>query len=120
MLTEREIFDKVKNHLLAQGKRSTKIDPTVEISPCAYRGTDGLKCAIGCLIPDKLYFASLEGNDVQQLAYEHPEVFPNIEFTPEIISMLYELQIIHDSEDPEIWEAALNQLELELFYEGKK
>lgn len=46
--TNQEIFDTCLTHLRAQGRRS--IDPISGF--CVYRGPDGLKCAIGALIPN--------------------------------------------------------------------
>ena len=56
-MTLQEIFDKVKVHLLAQGK------PAVDwvTSQCRYRAPDGLKCAVGCLITDEAYTPDIEG-----------------------------------------------------------
>ncbi len=56
-MTKQEIFDKVKAHLLAQGKRAVNGDGN-----CMYRGMDGTKCAVGCLIPDELYTPLLENH----------------------------------------------------------
>lgn len=49
------VFNKVRSHLLAQGKRAEKD------GGCRYRGPNGTKCAVGCLIPDHLYRSALEG-----------------------------------------------------------
>jgi hypothetical protein len=57
--TDREIFDRVKAHLLAQGRPAIGRD-----GGCAYRGKDGrgdTSCALGCLIPDDVYDKSIEG-----------------------------------------------------------
>lgn len=46
-MTNQEIFDKVLNHLRQQGKQCKgAVD-------CLYRGPDGMKCAVGCLIDDE-------------------------------------------------------------------
>ena len=46
-MTNEEIFEKVKTHLLTQNAKSM-IDGT-----CLYYGPNGLKCAVGCLIEDE-------------------------------------------------------------------
>lgn len=56
-----EIFDKVVNHLREQGCRSSRPGSRAF---CSYRGENGLKCAIGCLIPDNLYHPKLEGRSI--------------------------------------------------------
>lgn len=53
-MSDQEVFDIVATHLFAQGKRSLKVGAE-RIGTCAYRGADGLKCAIGILIPDAIY-----------------------------------------------------------------
>lgn len=54
-MTLQEIHDKIKAHLLAQGRPAWS---TALIS-CAYRADDGkggqLMCAVGCLIKDDVY-----------------------------------------------------------------
>lgn len=57
-MTKQEIFDKVATHLLTQNAKS------MNASGCAYRGAEGRKCAIGCLIPDEDYTPRLEGKTV--------------------------------------------------------
>lgn len=54
-MTDQEIFDTVVSHLLQQGK------PASDGDYCVYRTTDGLKCAIGVLIPDDEYIPTMEG-----------------------------------------------------------
>lgn len=46
-MTNEEIFEKVRTHLLTQNAKSM-IDGI-----CLYRGPNGLKCAVGCLIEDE-------------------------------------------------------------------
>lgn len=60
-MTDQELFDRVATHLLTQGEQSFD-----EGIGCAYRGENGKKCAIGCLIPDEWYSEDLEGNTVHQ------------------------------------------------------
>lgn len=52
IMNRQEAFDIAAKHLLAQGKKSRMKDDDYL---CAYRGSDGLKCAIGALIPDDQY-----------------------------------------------------------------
>lgn len=55
-MNAQEIFDAVAKHLAAQGCQSLSPDGT-----CAYRGESGRKCAVGVLITDAEYKASMEG-----------------------------------------------------------
>lgn len=55
-MTPQEIFEKVSRHLLTQNKRSMLVVPGDSTDHgCAYRGQDGLRCAVGCLITDEVY-----------------------------------------------------------------
>lgn len=92
---EQEIFDKVKEHAL-QGMRS------VELGCCMYRGLEGRKCFVGVLIPDELYDSSFEGKQVSMLP---KGVLPACS-----ISLLQDLQRIHDTRDVEEWPKAFDKL----------
>lgn len=48
-----EVFDYVVTHMFTQNQRSLLPDG----SGCAYRGSDGRMCAVGCLITDDEYEA---------------------------------------------------------------
>lgn len=61
-VTNQQIFDKVATHLLTQQARASDAKDN-----CRYR-QDGLKCAVGCLIPDDRYSADIEGGSVNTLA----------------------------------------------------
>ena len=101
-MTNQEVFTKVKNHLLSQMKHSKNGES------CLYRGPDGLKCAIGALIPDDLYTPDLESNDIDHL----------LEICPEIASLFHGvdgellagLQILHDHQPPSQWSAELRAI----------
>lgn len=62
MLTNQEIFERAIDHLLAQKQKSVqgKEEQPAEMI-CRYRTSEGLKCAVGCLISDELYDAHIEG-----------------------------------------------------------
>jgi hypothetical protein len=106
-MTRQEVFDTVAAHLLKQNARSL-IDPTDLDDPgCAYRGAAGLKCAVGCLIPDEVYKPSMEGIGMlglleagakwaPKLAYLHPHRF-----------LLADLQRVHDGDAPAEWPTQL-------------
>lgn len=55
-----QVFDQVAVHIIAQGRRAQ------DYGSCRYRTEDGLKCAVGCLIPDELYDPHLEGASVMR------------------------------------------------------
>jgi len=122
-----EIFDTVVFHLLAQQAKAEDADGS-----CLYRGADGKKCAIGCLIPDDRYNDAMEGkgltmvsilqalkaNDILAVSdyelvdgigtYEDQSV-PHTSLTAEG-RLLQNLQWIHDQEEPETWRACFRTL----------
>lgn len=57
-----EIFNRVCAHLVGMKERSMRA--TIK---CAYRGDNGAKCAIGCLIPDDKYNSDIEAIDLSIL-----------------------------------------------------
>jgi len=106
-MTEQEInqgiFDTVYRGLLAQKFASEKYVSNeytnTTRSVCAFRGSDGRKCAIGWLIPDDRYKPELEGN----LAI-CPEVIeamglpiPETVYVNSPILLAYTLQRLHDN-----------------------
>jgi hypothetical protein len=47
-MTEQEVFNKVWDHIITQGKPSLS-----DKGMCRYRGTDGLQCAAGIFLTDE-------------------------------------------------------------------
>ena len=101
------IFDRVTKHLLAQNERSQLKDPEGLQITCAYRGVDGLMCAVGCLIPDDLYRVEMENKNIAALLS-----FPTMSnlLGASNIDLLQGLQRIHDKTAPFLWKHELNQL----------
>lgn len=108
-MNKQEVFNTVKAHLLAQGCKSTgKPDNVNDLSSnCRYRGDNGRKCAIGCLIPDELYQVGMEGLGVYGLVAKFPqEVAAIFGVTPDV-RFLHDLQLIHDCCEPFKWAGQL-------------
>jgi hypothetical protein len=91
-MTNQEVFDKVVVHLRSMASQSVRLDGV-----CAYRGIDGLKCAIGIFIPDDVYSPDMEGpdNGVERLLNNFN--LPELKEIP--IDLLKRLQSAHDSGD---------------------
>ena len=102
-MKNQEVFDIVAKHLLTQNKRS-EIRTGIGIR-CAYRTEEGLKCAVGVLIPDDIYDREMEGRAVRKLVERCPEV----SFLRRNIKILSDLQFTHDNFLPSRWR---NQLEI--------
>lgn len=64
MKTAQEIFDAVIRHLRKQGRRANDYSPIYSRYVCRYRGDNGTKCAVGCLIDDEHYNPACEGVSV--------------------------------------------------------
>lgn len=96
--TKKEMFDKVSKHLLTQNTRC------MENLLCRYRNSEGMKCAIGALIPDELYSPSMEGYIARQLNQQH-------NLWPEELNLLAsDLQNIHDCYEVSSWNEKLLRL----------
>lgn len=117
MLTMQEIFDKVVDHLLTQGKRSAKERPHLTSQACLYRGPDGLKCAVGCLIPDSEYSVSFDDPDINTGVKHLLAAMPKFALAlreggvptddTRIVNMLLSLQHVHDEFKPYEWRQQL-------------
>ena len=101
MMSNQEIFDKVVRHLSAQGL-CAMLDGT-----CAYRGDGGLKCAVGCLIPDGIYHEDIEGKNVKNLFNNFPDQMKASGLDPKSADLLTDLQRIHDNRVKRDWKRNL-------------
>lgn len=93
-----EIFDQAARHLLAQNAHSRALVASGlghESMTCAYRGKGGLKCAIGVFISDDEYRPEWEGKDAEVVCAEYS--------TPDQLSLLSELQTVHDFTSVDSW-----------------
>jgi|SRR5581483_1613245 len=102
-MTNQEFFDKVKDHLLTQKRKSLGKDRS-----CKYRGIDNLKCSIGSVIPDELYDPDMEGRLPGNLITKFPkiaELFAGVDF-----SLITDLQLVHDCTPALIWENELKKV----------
>lgn len=114
-MTNQEVFNKVYTHLLTQMEpcKSTSLACIMDeegnpIAECAYRGPNGLKCAIGCLIPDSLYSRSMENNSIKHLIDTNLSI-KNL-FSSASEDLLIHLQFIHDEYSVESWKSSLEEL----------
>lgn len=96
-MDNQEAYNIVKQHLMAQGVRST------EFGLCRYRGPNSLKCAIGVLIPDAEYNGTMESHSAS-LVCHLDKVDPQL---------LVRLQVVHDCRGEYTWQSELEQVALE-------
>jgi len=98
-MNRQEIFDKVKKHLLTQGKRAVNA-----MGKCKYRIFDEngeviAKCAIGALIPDEIYVPSMEGTTFHWInLYYRDKIldYLGLSSTDDDVKFLNALQAVHD------------------------
>jgi len=107
-MDKQEVFDKVATHLLTQMVRSADEDG------CLYRGPNGLKCAIGCLIPDDKYDSGMEGLAAVSILVDKalPISIPDEEAFNSWSEYLRVFQQIHDHFHPAYWFSDLEELAL--------
>jgi hypothetical protein len=94
-MKEQKIFNKVATHLLTQNEKSVN-----ELGKCMYRSDDGLKCAIGCLIPKKYYEEGMEDRDIEFIFTNYPDALGKYY---RHLDLLEELQHVHDYFEPDEW-----------------
>lgn len=104
-MTNQEIFDRVAQHLLRQNSRSVLVGKN---DACRYRGSAGLKCAIGCLIADEDYEPEMEGRSPTETGGDLVSRWAQrMGFD---IKFLRCLQAIHDTKLIGAWPNELRQL----------
>jgi hypothetical protein len=109
-MTPQEIFDTSVNHLRAQGKQAFIEVPIKSLNGiriekrCCYRTPEGLKCAIGVFIQDEEYRTWMELQTIGYLSWASrlPPRLQNL--FKDNLTLLRELQLIHDYHDPSTWE----------------
>lgn len=93
-MAQQETFDAVVLALLKQNKPSVNQTGYT----CMYRGKDGLKCAVGHLIPDELYHEGLEGKSANMRPVDN--ILRDLGHDIELCTCL---QAIHDGLGPKYW-----------------
>ena len=106
-MTAQEIFDQVVRHLLTQRRRATGSGDRNGL--CSYRTPEGLRCAVGCLIPDDVYTPDMEDKGIDDLIEDWEE----LSWMREHEKLLSKLQYVHDNEDVDDWEKELAQVALD-------
>lgn len=102
-MTKQEVFTTVKNHLLAQNKKAE------EGGICLYRGPNGTKCAIGCLITDEEYEKMVKHRIDRYGIWSLSRHFMIKNLEGINSNFLNRLQGIHDCHEPNKWEERLRE-----------
>lgn len=96
--TAQQVFDQVAKHLLQQNHKSLS-----ESGTCSYRGVEGLKCAVGCLMSDEEYRDRFEG--VNWLSIVLGNAAPSAH-----LPLICRLQSVHDRYRPNAWPSRLKEV----------
>lgn len=106
-LDKQQVFDQITEHLLTQSCKAEYLEIVgCEPKPrCAYRGTNGTKCAVGILIPDCEYSGQMETKAVGSLLQDFYSSFEPID--SRITHFLRFFQGVHDSNHPSAWKSKL-------------
>ena len=99
MMTNQQAFDKAATHLFTQKAYAHNIEGS-----CVYKAESGLKCAVGCLIPDSEYQSWFEGKKALTIAHNVPAL------SGVSTDLLRTLQVIHDSRELGEWFEGLERL----------
>lgn len=106
-MTDKEVFEQVKTHLLKQGKRSIRANPDKNArnqASFAWWGDDGTKSALGCLMTTSSYkeeFEKYKSIEALLSIFEATALF-GFEVDGNRLLMLASLEAIHD-ERPSEW-----------------
>jgi hypothetical protein len=105
MLSPKDIYERVSQHLLAQ--RAVSEDDN---GSCRLRSAEGRKCAIGSLVRDDVYEPDLEGVGISYYRHAHDGKLLRAlyashvnAYDPNVIDLLIELEEVHDDADVEAW-----------------
>lgn len=105
-MNHQAVYGQVKKHLLTQGIKSVSayVPDDDGSASCAYRGVNGTRCAIGCIIPDELYDPKMEGKRASAILREYVDLAEYLEIEDDDdLFFLEGLQSIHDSECSGDW-----------------
>ena len=107
MKTLQEAFDTVAKHLLTQNSVSLHPYSSSKRKRCAYRGPDGLVCAIGKLIANEHYSEGLELKPATNLLVKEALEKSGQPTDSRSMSLYQGLQKVHDKQCPEKWRDGL-------------
>lgn len=99
-MKDQEVFDKVAEHLLTQHRKS------IRNGNPAYYGLNGMRCAIGVLIPENEYREEFENKAVARIKASVPAL------RDLNVALLDDLQDVHDGFKPSIWATQLRRVAL--------
>lgn len=113
MINKQEIFDLVKTKCLMQNKKCgiEYLENNIEMINPKYH-YNGLKCAIGFLIPENEYKSEFEEEESEGCPFSLSvgDYFRSKGYSEEDLEFLTELRYIHDNINIEDWESEFNYI----------
>jgi len=94
----------VSAHLLKQNKKCS------DTNTCLYRNNEGLKCAIGALIDDKVF--KLEHNESGLSSEGVMEMLKasRVHINKKSMNLMHDLQVTHDNSEVKQWKTQLKSI----------
>ena len=102
-MNNQQAFNKMVRHLRKQNKRSANKDAGI----CRYRTYDGLRCAVGALIPNRLYDSHIEYQTIEYAMKTHPTLGEYLAGVS--LNLMQHMQAIHDDEPVGKWEQCFEE-----------
>lgn len=106
-MTLQEIFDKAAVHLLTQMKLS--IGNMHGVNSCLYRQDYTAECTCQCgagpFIPNDKYNKDMENTLFSEINKKY-----NLGYSPRQVSLICDIQNIHDNDSPENWHKLLKDI----------
>ncbi len=112
-MSKQLIFNKIVTHLLTQKEKSlSKLGKA-----CAYRGVNDkgekLMCAVGCLIEDEHFNDTFNLLAVKDQNVSYALAKSGVDTSPTTLTMLSQLQYMHDHYKVKDWEEKLKKFATE-------
>ena len=95
-LTKQQMAEGIYDWFFVKGNTQALRGKTETDKRCMYRGPNGTKCAVGCLIPDEMYLPEMESSgDVYSIirSYKNIATYLNAKYN---IDFLEQCQKWHD------------------------
>ena len=110
-----KIFNRIVKHLLTQNEQAKSKANYATEGSCKYHTKDGLRCAVGCLIPWKVNTEDIEGTSVDSfvMGFLEDHIGYGLSVDPDddvLQEMLQDCQNVHDCNGPEYWRRDLENV----------
>jgi hypothetical protein len=99
-VTAQEVYDSIKAWF-----SQDDVLMGMQNGECLYRGNDHdprsrIRCAFGCLIPDKLYHQRMEWLTIHDVLRDYPDLEASLSLTSDALTFARDAQEAHDNNAP--------------------